>query len=73
MAHPSFAYLPSEIEKSINARLEHNKSQAKLTRRERWAREDLTREEIESENKELHQANERLTEMLISERERKNK
>lgn len=73
MSHPSLMYTPARIEMAINARLEQQKSQAKLTRRERWRREDLTREEIEAENKELHEANERLTEMLLDQQNRKEK
>jgi 5-bromo-4-chloroindolyl phosphate hydrolysis protein len=42
------------------------KIKTSMTRRERWRREDLTREEIEAENKALHEANERLTEMLLN-------
>ena len=63
MCDPAFVYSPRYIAKATPMMQERPKTS--MTRRERWRRQDLTREEIEAENKELHEANERLTEMLL--------
>lgn len=69
MCDPAFVYSPSHIAKATPMMQERLKTN--MTRRERWRREDLTREEIEAENKELHEANERLTEMLLWEKQKR--